>query len=117
MVDSHMPQGSARAGALCNYGFEVLHAVSAEETRKLVEELFFDAFVVDAVLSDGSGVQLCKELRKDGQNVEAAIILQVEPDTKIDPVDYADDVLEAPLAISRLAYRLRKAVARRKAWN
>ncbi len=52
------------AGALAEFGYELLTAGTVKEALHLASGMSFDLFILDVRLPDGNGVELCKLLRK-----------------------------------------------------
>ena len=52
------------AGALPEFGYEVLTAGSVKEALHLAGGMNFDLFILDIRLPDGNGVELCQLLRR-----------------------------------------------------
>ena len=52
------------AGALPEFGYEVLTAGTVKEAVQLAGGMSFDLFILDVRLPDGNGVELCQLLRR-----------------------------------------------------
>ena len=52
------------AGALPEFGYEVLTAGTVKEALHLASGINFDLFILDVRLPDGNGVELCQLLRR-----------------------------------------------------
>lgn len=52
------------AGALPEFGYEVLTAGTVKEALHLASGMTFDLFILDVRLPDGNGVELCQLLRR-----------------------------------------------------
>ena len=57
------------AGALPEFGYEVLTAGTVKEALQLAAGMSFDLFILDVRLPDGNGVDLCQLLRRLQPNV------------------------------------------------
>ena len=52
------------AGSLSEFGYSVATAGTAAEAIQLAREIPFDLCILDVRLPDGSGIQLCEQLRQ-----------------------------------------------------
>jgi DNA-binding response OmpR family regulator len=52
---------------LSQLGYEVLAASSVKQALKLTSERRFDLLVFDSLISDGSGIDLCRHIRETDQ--------------------------------------------------
>ena len=101
------------ATALRAAGYEVETAATAQSAVAAVKRLRPDALVLDLVLPDGSGVEVCRSLRA-WTNVPIVVVSAVgEEEDKVAALDAgADDYVTKPFALGELRARLR-AVMRR----
>jgi two-component system KDP operon response regulator KdpE len=101
------------ATALRGAGYEVGTAATARSAVASVERLKPDAIVLDLVLPDGSGVEVCTKLRA-WTNVPIVVVSAVgEEEEKVAALDAgADDYVTKPFSLAELLARLR-AVMRR----
>jgi DNA-binding response OmpR family regulator len=89
-------------------------APDGETALRLVEDLPYDALILDRMLPDIDGLEVVRQIRAAGQNVPVLML------TALDTVDHrvggldagADDYLSKPFAFAELLARLR-ALARR----
>jgi len=89
-------------------------APDGETAIRLVEDLPYDALILDRMLPDIDGLEVVRQIRAAGQNVPVLML------TALDTVDHrvggldagADDYLSKPFAFAELLARLR-ALARR----
>lgn len=51
------------AGSLQEFGYRVVTAGTVAEALQLAQELRFDLCILDVRLPDGSGIELCQQLR------------------------------------------------------
>lgn len=95
-------------------GFQVSLAYRLEEARDLLKRNAFDLVLLDLGLPDGSGYELCKEIRAAGEipiiilsarDEEASIVLGLDLG--------ADDYLTKPFRLREMISRM-KAVLRRR---
>jgi DNA-binding response OmpR family regulator len=102
--------------ALEESGYEVALAGDVAGGRLAAEEGGFDLAIVDVMLPDGSGIELCRELR--GRGVRAPILFLTargEVHDRIAGLDAGgDDYLRKPFAIAELRARIRALSRRRR---
>jgi two-component system, OmpR family, KDP operon response regulator KdpE len=94
-------------------GYEVETAATAEEALAAAAMRPPDAVILDLVLSDGRGTDVCRELR--GWSDAPVLLLSVvgEESEKVAALDAgADDYIEKPFSIDELLARLRAALRR-----
>ncbi len=94
-------------------GYEVVRAATAEEALAAAAARLPDAVVLDLVLPDGSGVDVCRELRS-WSTVPIVILSAVgEEGQKVEALDAgADDYVTKPFGMGELLARLRAAMRR-----
>ena len=94
-------------------GYDVLRAATAEQALAEAAMRPPDAVVLDLVLPDGSGVDVCRELRT-WTEVPIVILSAVgEEDEKVRALDAgADDYVTKPFGMEELLARLRAAMRR-----
>lgn len=97
-------------------GFEVVTAVSAEEGELILSEQLVDLIILDWMLPDMSGIELCGRLRRTGKMPRVPIIMLTargEETDRIRGLDTgADDYVVKPFSMVELTARVR-AVLRR----
>ena len=95
-------------------GFSVLLAASCAEVRQRIETHQIDLIILDVMLPDGSGLDLCRDLRVARSNLPIILLtaLQEDIDRIIGLEIGADDYLGKPFNPRELAARVR-AVLRR----
>jgi DNA-binding response OmpR family regulator len=94
-------------------GFEVSLAYRLEEARGLLKRQPFDLVLLDLGLPDGSGYELCKEIRAASDTPIIIISARDEETSVILGLDLgADDYLTKPFRLHELVSRM-KAVLRR----
>jgi two-component system, OmpR family, KDP operon response regulator KdpE len=94
-------------------GYEVVRAATADEALALAATRPPDAVVLDLVLPDGSGVDVCRELRSWSQ-VPIVILSAIgEERQKVEALDAgADDYVTKPFGMDELLARMRAALRR-----
>jgi two-component system OmpR family response regulator len=91
-------------------------AATVEDARWLATESVYDVLVLDVMLPDGDGFELCRELRSSGNWTPVLMLTARDAiDDRVRGLDVgADDYLVKPFAFAELFARLR-ALARRGA--
>jgi len=109
VVEDSTPTRELLARSLESAGLDVTFASRVATGRRLVEENTFDVIVLDIMLPDGSGLDLCRELRAHGV-VTPILFLTARGDVedRIAGLDAGgDDYLKKPFALAELQARLR----------
>jgi DNA-binding response OmpR family regulator len=100
--------------SLKNEGFQVVSAATLREAKEQLKETDIDLILLDVTLPDGSGYELCKEIREKS---EIPIIFLTACDEEVNIVlglDMgADDYLTKPVRVRELIARI-NAVTRRR---
>ena len=95
------------AEALSMYGYEILQAATARECRQALRWHPVDLVVLDIMLPDGDGVQLCRELK---ENYRVPILFLSALGESRDVVEGlragGDDYLAKPYDLEELAARI-----------
>jgi two-component system response regulator VicR len=95
-------------------GFQVSLAYRLEEARDLLKRQPFDLVLLDLGLPDGSGYELCKEIRAAGDTPIIILSARDEEPSIVLGLDLgADDYLTKPFRLRELISRM-KAVLRRR---
>lgn len=91
-------------------------ASSAKEAFALIQQNQYDLFIIDRMLPDTSGIEICKRLREASKTKNCPIILvtaMVEPENIIEGLDAgADDYIAKPFDIDVLQARVRAQLRR-----
>jgi DNA-binding response OmpR family regulator len=109
VVDDHEELLDLVQRALSRDGHSLLTARSAREAREALAQNSVDLLVLDLGLPDGSGQELCRELRKTG-NVAPILVLTAQSavSSRVECLDAgADDYLSKPFAVAELRARVR----------
>jgi two-component system response regulator VicR len=100
--------------SLTQDGFQVSLAHRLEEARDLLKRQPFDLVLLDLGLSDGSGYELCKEIRATGDTPIIILSARDEESSVVLGLDLgADDYITKPFRLRELISRM-KAVLRRR---
>lgn len=95
-------------------GFQVNLAYRLEEARELLKHSPFDLVLLDLGLPDGSGYELCKEIRAAGDTPIIILSARDEEASIVLGLDLgADDYLTKPFRLREMISRM-KAVLRRR---
>ena len=95
-------------------GYEVVSTGNGRQALKLAQEQHFDLLLLDVMLPEIDGFQLCEQIRLS--NYEVPIIFLTAKDTAADRVaglrKGADDYLTKPFNLEELLLRVRKLIQR-----
>ena len=110
-------EDSLRKGMTINLeleGFEVISTDNGKEAINLINQQHFDVIILDVMLPEISGFQICEQIRLDGFNVP--IIFVTAKDTSADKIAGlrlgADDYLSKPFNLEELLLRVHNLVKR-----
>ena len=97
-------------------GYDVISASSLKEARDLLNSTSFSLVLLDLMLPDGSGLDLCREVKSDSEKAATPIIILTAKDDEVDKVVGfelgADDYVTKPFSVRELILRI-KAVLKR----
>jgi two-component system KDP operon response regulator KdpE len=94
-------------------GYEVETAATAEEALARAAARPPEAVILDLVLPDGNGVEVCRELRAWMQAPILVLSVVSDEHDKVDALDAgADDYVTKPFGVEELLARLRAALRR-----
>ncbi|MDA8194787.1 MAG: response regulator transcription factor [Thermaerobacter sp.] len=115
IVEDHAEVWQWLATELSHRGWQVQWARTAEMARTEVRHGTYHAILLDIMLPDGDGLQLCRELRTITRVPILMVTARHEVHDRVQALeDGADDYLTKPFAIEELVARVR-AVRRRAA--
>ena len=101
---------------LSREGFDVACASSLSEGKNHINADQFSLILLDLMLPDGSGLDLCRELKSDSEKKTTPIIILTAKDDEVDKVVGfelgADDYVTKPFSVRELILRV-KAVLKR----
>ena len=99
--------------SLENEGYNVTLAKSVKEAEKIIDEKEFSLYILDLTLPDGSGYDVCREIKKRG---DLPVIFLTAYDDEVNVVMGlelgADDYISKPFRVKELLARI-KSVLRR----
>jgi DNA-binding response OmpR family regulator len=91
--------------------YEVTIAKNISEAISLIESTLFDLFLIDRMLPDGFGIDLCKQLKESSKTATTPIIFITalsEPENIIEGLDAgASDYITKPFDLNILLARVR----------
>ena len=97
-------------------GYDVISASSLSDGREKLESASFSLLLLDLMLPDGSGLDLCRELKQDKSLSSMPVIVLTAKDDEVDKVVGfelgADDYVTKPFSVRELILRV-KAVLKR----
>ena len=97
-------------------GYRVVSASSLLEAKSQIELESFSLILLDLMLPDGSGLDLCREIKSDKEKSSIPIIILTAKDDEVDKVVGfelgADDYVTKPFSVRELILRM-KAVLKR----
>ena len=101
---------------LAREGFSVSGAASILEAKTLLPSDDFNLILLDLMLPDGSGLDLCKEIKANSKTESTPVIILTAKDDEVDKVVGfeigADDYVTKPFSVRELILRV-KAVLKR----
>ena len=100
---------------LSREGFKIFTAASLKEGKELLDKSF-SLLVLDLMLPDGSGLDLCRELKSNQELMNIPIVILTAKDDEVDKVVGfelgADDYVTKPFSVRELILRI-KAILKR----
>jgi len=101
---------------LAREGFAVIGAASISEAESNLSVQTFNLILLDLMLPDGSGLDLCKKIKADSKTESIPVIILTAKDDEVDKVVGfeigADDYVTKPFSVRELILRV-KAVLKR----
>jgi two-component system phosphate regulon response regulator PhoB len=99
-------------------GFKVFCAETGEDALKIIKEKTLDVVILDWMLPDVSGIEVCRQIKKDKKlkNIPVLILTaKGEPDDKIKGLEVgADDYVTKPFNSKELLLRIKSLIKRSK---
>ena len=108
----------AEQAMLLDAGFELTTVADTSSIREIIETTLPDVVLVAIDQAEGSGIDVCRRLRRSGLSVPLAIVApRCQADHHARSLDAgADDFITTPLSFDELRARA-QALARRNLWN
>lgn len=101
--------------ALESEGYRVQSAVSLDRARELIHECNPDVILLDVKLPDGSGIELCREIRQDTMAYIIFLTSATAPSDELEALRAGgNDYLRKPYGIDLLRARVSNAVLRKR---
>lgn len=99
--------------ALRREGHETEAALDLQGARQALTR-HFDAMVLEPSLNDGDGIDLCRQLRREGRSIPLVIVSgRRDPEARIDGLDAgADDYVLKPYHLGEVVARVRSILRR-----
>ena len=98
-------------------GYDVISASSLKEAKDHLNSTSFSLVLLDLMLPDGSGLDLCREVKSDSEKMHIPIIILTAKDDEVDKVVGfelgADDYVTKPFSVRELILRI-KAILKRE---
>ena len=101
---------------LSRAGYKVISAASIEQAKTFIKSDTFSLFLLDLMLPDGSGLDLCKKLKGNSETESVPIIILTAKDDEIDKIVGlelgADDYVTKPFSVRELILRIKSVLKR-----
>ena len=101
---------------LSREGYKVISAASIEQAKTFIKSDTFSLFLLDLMLPDGSGLDLCKKLKGNSETESVPIIILTAKDDEIDKIIGlelgADDYVTKPFSVRELILRIKSVLKR-----
>ena len=103
---------------LKNKGYEVVSALSVREAMEAMNRDSFDLILLDMMLSDGEGTQLCEEIRKKSFCPIIFVSCISDKETKLKALEIGgDDYITKPIDFNDLFMRIQVNIRRANQYN
>jgi two-component system phosphate regulon response regulator OmpR len=101
---------------LSESGFRITTAANAAEARAKLASLAFDLAVLDVMMPGENGLDLTRDLRREGRLPVLLLTAMAEPEDRVNGLEQgADDYLSKPFEPRELLLRIRNLLQRRPA--
>ena len=99
-------------------GYDVTTASSLSEGKQHIDLASFSLVILDLMLPDGSGLDLCRDIKSDANKSNIPIIILTAKDDEVDKVVGfelgADDYVTKPFSVRELILRIKAVLKRGK---
>lgn len=113
MIDDDKDLSMITQDMLEDYGYEVTLAQSGEEAFELLKSNAFDLIILDINLPDGTGFEVCKELRSISNIPIIFCSARTSEDDRVTGLDIGgDDYLPKPYSLRELLSRVNSLIRR-----
>lgn len=113
IVDDDKDLAFITSDVLTNYKYEVTMVDSVDATYEILTKEHFDLILLDINLPDGTGFEVCKELRQMSKVPVIFVSARTDEDDKIHGLDMGgDDYLEKPYSLKELLARINALIRR-----
>lgn len=113
IIDDDTDLAFVTGDMLENYGYETENVTSIEETYEILKNKSYDLILLDINLPDGTGFEVCEELRKISRVPVIFASARTSEDDKIQGLDIGgDDYLEKPYSLKELLARVNALIRR-----
>lgn len=113
MIDDDKDLSMITQDMLEDYGYSVTLAESAEEAYDILRNQVFELLILDINLPDGTGFEVCKELRSVSQVPIIFCSARTSEDDRIQGLDIGgDDYLPKPYSLRELLSRVNSLMRR-----
>ncbi|MFY9263279.1 MAG: response regulator transcription factor [Actinomycetaceae bacterium] len=117
MVDDETELAASTVEYLAAFGLKATYVTTAEKARIFLRRNPVDLILLDINLPDGSGFQLCRELRAGSKHANTPIIFLTARQTDDDEILAlsigGDDYVRKPYSLAVLLAKVRRMLARR----
>jgi DNA-binding response OmpR family regulator len=98
-------------------GYHVIHAATAREAEAALEETDFALLILDIMLPDGNGLNICRAVRERDGRIPILILTALgdEPHRVNGLLHGADDYLTKPFSLTEFLLRVKR-MLERSAW-
>jgi DNA-binding response OmpR family regulator len=104
---------------LIDFGFDVTHAKDGFSAIGILQQVSFDLIILDVMLPDSNGVDLCRQIRQHDHNIPILMLTAMgQVNDKVLGFNAgADDYLTKPFHFSELVVRLNALLRRNRKEN
>ena len=119
MVEDEEKVASFIIKGLIDFGFDVTHAKDCFSAIGILQQVSFDLIILDVMLPDSNGVDLCRQIRQHDHNIPILMLTAMgQVNDKVLGFNAgADDYLTKPFHFSELVVRLNALLRRNRKEN